>query len=117
MFAPDDPTLPANAKFDEPWHAQVLAMANTMIEAGHFSAGEWAECLGAELREAAESGKPDRSETYYHAALTALEKICDRCANIATAEQKRRKADWIAAYERTPHGQPVVLSDQGGGRR
>src|SRR5436309_668008 len=55
--------------FDEPWQAQVLAMADTLSRSGAFTPTEWSEALGEELRRAAEIGAPDNAATYYEAAL------------------------------------------------
>jgi hypothetical protein len=81
-------------------------MAETMIAAGHISAGDWATALGAALREAAD--QPDTAETYYSAALSALEQVSETLG-IAQTEQAARKSAWQDAYLRTPHGQPVEL--------
>lgn len=108
MFKPDDPLAPPRPAFSEPWQAQVLALADTMVTAGHFSATDWAEALGAALKSAEANGEPDTEETYYACALTALEALSPR-AGIASADLVQRKADWEAAYRRTPHGKPVRL--------
>ena len=105
-FAPDDPLAPDAPVFAEPWHAQVLAMADTMIAAGHIGATDWAETLGAALSDRAD--QPDTPDTYYAAALSALETLAAQ-TGIGPSEQAKRKAAWEAAYLRTPHGQPVTL--------
>ena len=105
MKAPSDPLAPLGHSFAEPWHAQVLANAHSLIRAGHLDAGDWAEALGAALREAEATGAPDTEDTYYQAALTALERVTP----LSIAELATRKSDWEDAYRRTPHGQPVVL--------
>ena len=84
-------------------------MADTMVQAGHFAASDWAEALGAELAAAQVAGKPDTLETYYNAALSALEYLMEHKALISTQDQTRRKADWRRAYLATPHGNPVEL--------
>lgn len=109
MLRPDDPLSPRDPVFDEAWQAQVLAIADTMVQAGRFSAGAWAETLGAELRAAEASGQPDTPQTYYEAALAALERLTTEVTPITGADLEARKADWTRAYERTPHGQPVLL--------
>lgn len=108
MFAPDDPLAPPAPVFDEAWQAQVLAIADAMVTAGHFSATDWAERLGAELAAAAAAGRPDTLETYYLAALAALETLADR-HGIPVSDQAARKEDWRRAYLDTPHGRPVTL--------
>jgi len=109
LFQPENPLAPRDQVFDEAWQAQVLAIADTMVQAGRFSATEWAETLGAELRAAEALGKPDTTQTYYEAALAALERLTTGATPITGADLAERKADWTRAYERTPHGQPVLL--------
>ena len=108
MFKPEDPLAPPRPAFNEAWHAQVLALADTFVKAGYFTASDWAETLGAALAEAEAQGAADTEETYYKCALNALETLSQQ-AGIAAADLTERKADWEAAYLRTPHGKPVVL--------
>jgi hypothetical protein len=58
-----------------------------MVQVGRFAAVEWAEALGAALKEAEALGAPDTLDTYYTAV----------------------RAAWEAAYRHTPHGLPVEL--------
>lgn len=109
MFNPDDPLAPPKPAFAEAWHAQVLAMADTLVKAGHFTATDWAGALGAELKAAEAGGQDDSEETYYDCALRALEGLSAQKAGISQADQMARKDAWEAAYLRTPHGKPVVL--------
>ena len=109
MFRPENPLAPREPVFDEAWQAQVLAIADTMVRAGRFTASAWAETLGAELRRAEAEGQPDTAQTYYEAALAALEQLATESTAITGDELAARKADWTRAYERTPHGQPVLL--------
>ncbi len=108
MFRPEDPLAPPRPAFNEAWHAEVLALADTFVKAGHFTANDWAETLGAALAEADAQGAADTEETYYKCALNALETLSQQ-AGIAAADLTERKADWEAAYLRTPHGKPVIL--------
>lgn len=100
-----DPLAPVGHRFAEPWHAQVLATAQALIRAGRLDEGDWAAALGAALTRAEAEGRPDTEETYYLAALDALEAVC----GLPASELAQRKAAWEAAYRRTPHGQPVRL--------
>ena len=50
-------------------------------------------------------------DTYYHHWLAALEALCLRKGAVAGPEVDRRQQAWREAYERTPHGQPVLLGD------
>ena len=110
MFRPDDPLKPPKPAFDEPWHAQVLAMADTFVRAGRFSATDWAETLGAALHRAEATGQPDTTETYYAAALDALEALTTKATDLTHGQLVARKNQWARAYRHTPHGQPVLLA-------
>lgn len=109
MFQPDDPLQPPKPAFDEPWQAQVLAIADIFMRAGRFSAGDWANTLGTCLRAAEAAGAPDTSETYFTAALEALESLTTKTTDLTPDHLKARKTEWARAYQRTPHGQPVLL--------
>jgi nitrile hydratase accessory protein len=109
LFTPDDPLAPPQRAFEEPWQAEALALADSLVKAGHFTALEWAEALGAALREAEAAGAPDTTGTYYTAVITALERLCGQKAGIGREDLSQRCADWEAAYHRTPHGKPVRL--------
>ena len=83
----------------------MLANAQALIRAGQVDPNHWAEALGAALSEAKSRGAPDTEETYYLAALNALETV----SPLDNDTLATRKADWENAYRRTPHGKPVVL--------
>lgn len=108
LFRPDDPLAPPQPAFDEPWQAQALALADNLVQAGHFTATAWAEALGQELRSAESEGAPDNLDTYYGAVLSALETLTES-AGISEETRMQRRTDWEAAYLRTPHGKPVTL--------
>ena len=95
--------------FDEAWQAQVLAMADSLARKGAFTPREWSATLGAELRRAARDGAADDAETYYQAALRALEKLLDGAGAVTTEAVSERRDAWERAYLKTPHGQPVAL--------
>ena len=105
MRPPEDPFAPIGHRFAEPWHAETLAAAYALIRAGHITAEDWAQALGQALRLAEQASAPDAEETYYLAALEALEAITP----ISRSELDSRKSDWEDAYRNTPHGQPVTL--------
>lgn len=96
--------------FDEPWQAQVLAIADTLVRGGLFSPGEWSAALGAELEKARADGADDNQETYYRCALTALEQLVAGHSEIDLRAMTDKRRDWEQAYRSTPHGQPVELS-------
>lgn len=108
MFAPDDPLSPPADHFAEPWHASTLAIAAAMVKAGRFTQSQWAAALGNSLKEAESSGAPDTDETYFMAALSALEGL-SAGSGVGAQEQAERKAAWEKAYRQTPHGAPVRL--------
>lgn len=96
--------------FAEPWHAQVMAIADTMVRQGKIGASDWADALGAERAAAENAGQGDDPDTYYANVLTALEKLCQRHDLLSPEDLTKRRSDWEAAYLRTPHGQPVTLN-------
>lgn len=97
------------AAFDEPWQAQVLALADTLSSKGVFTPSAWSAALGAALRRAEAAGAPDTPETYYRAAVEALEGLLTDAGVLSEAALDARKSDWHRAYLETPHGKPVEL--------
>lgn len=95
--------------FDEAWQAQVLAIADTLVQNGMFSSGAWSEALGAALEKAAVDGAADNQETYYQCALNALETLVASNSEIDRRAMTGKREDWEQAYLSTPHGQPVNL--------
>ena len=59
----------------EPWHAQALANAYGLQEAGVITAAEWSDALGAAIKRAQAAGDPDKGDTYYLHVLDALETL------------------------------------------
>lgn len=96
--------------FTEPWQAQTMALAHALVERGTIAPGDWSAALGAALRDAVSRGAPDTAETYYAAALTALESVLGRLGLDADAVADRTEA-WRRAYLATPHGRPVELPE------
>ena len=101
--------------FREPWQAQVLATALSLQATGVFTAAEWSEALGAEIKRAQTAGDPDLGNTYYHHVLSALETLVENKGLVPSQELATRKAQWEQAYRETPHGLPVTLSADIGG--
>jgi nitrile hydratase accessory protein len=96
--------------FREPWEAQAFAMTLALHERGLFTWPEWAAALATEIKRAQAAGDPDTGETYYSHWLAALEKIVAE-KGVATHTTLRRNRDaWDHACDRTPHGQPIVLT-------
>ena len=97
--------------FEEPWQAQVLAMADTLIVNGVISATLWSDTLGSELKKAQSLDAEDDMTTYYEAALQALEWLLDQQAKVSASEVSDKRDAWERAYLATPHGQPVNLKE------
>lgn len=95
--------------FEEPWHAQVLALAFDLAERNVFSPAQWSDTLGTRLGVAAAQGKPDSQQTYYEAALAALEQLVAADGTVTDAILADRVDAWRRAYLNTPHGKPVEL--------
>lgn len=111
LFGPEDPLAPRRAIFGEAWHVQSLALAYAMIHAGRFTTAKWAEALGFALKQAEAKGKPDTDDSYYHAVLSALERLSASDVGISQQSLDKRKRAWETAYRNAPHGKPVFLSD------
>ncbi|MCP5156088.1 MAG: nitrile hydratase accessory protein [Ectothiorhodospiraceae bacterium] len=118
MSQPDDPrSTPGplarrdgEPAFDEPWQAQVMGLAFTLMERGAFDNVAWSDALGAALADATGRGEPDDASTYYRAALTALETLMAGADRVRTTDLDARTEAWRRAYLNTPHGQPVELA-------
>jgi nitrile hydratase accessory protein len=106
-LTPDD----GEPAFEEAWQAQVLAIAFALSERNAFTPGQWSQALGAELRKRALKGDPDTRETYYLAALSALENLVGRTGFISREALDYRTEQWRQAHLHTPHGQPVDLKN------
>lgn len=98
--------------FDEAWQAQVLAIADSLVQNGMFSAGAWSEALGAALEKAEADGAADNQQTYYQCALSALESLVASNSEIDRQAMAGKRDDWEQAYLSTPHGQPVKLASE-----
>ena len=106
------PGMPINSEgpvFREPWEAQAFAMAVALRERGLFTANEWAETLGAEIKRAQAEGDLDRGDTYYRHWLAALERIVAAKKLSDSATLRRYSDAWGHAARRTPHGTPIEL--------
>ena len=95
--------------FDEPWQAEALAIADTLVQGGLFGASAWSNALGLALKQAESRGDKDTQETYYRCVLTALETLVANHSDIDQEAIAAKREDWEAAYLSTPHGQPVRL--------
>jgi len=104
---PRDETGPL---FAEPWQAELLALTLQLSEAGHFTWSEWGQAFGAVLETARDCG-PNDPTSYYDHWLQALQNLLEAKKLIAPGEVSAMRDAWAAAYERTPHGKPVMLEN------
>ena len=109
------PSIPCDAEgpvFREPWEAQAFAMALALHARGLFAWSEWAQTLGEEIKRAQGAGDPDTGETYYRHWMATLERLVAE-KGVATPETLTRyRHAWDHAADRTPHGQPIVLTPE-----
>jgi nitrile hydratase accessory protein len=96
--------------FDEPWQAQALAMADLLVQSGAISAQDWADRLGAHLKQAASAAVVDDANAYYGAVLAALEELLYRNGALEPGQVAGLQEQWKRAYLNTPHGSEVELS-------
>ena len=96
--------------FAEPWQAQAMALAASLVAEKRFSVAQWSQVLAEEIQQARAAGEPDSADGYYLCALRALERLTKSQGLLGTDELAETKQAWIAAYENTPHGQPVSLA-------
>jgi nitrile hydratase accessory protein len=95
--------------FAEPWQAEVFALAVALQARGHFTWGQWAERLAAEIRSAQQAGDPDLGDTYYLHWLRALERLVVEKNVLRADDLSIRRDAWERAARATPHGEPIVL--------
>ena len=107
-------SVDGEAAFDEAWQAEALAIADTLVQNGMFSAGAWSAALGEALRNAEADGASDDQQTYYQCVLTALEALVAQYSEIDCLAMSAKREDWEQAYLATPHGQPVKLASSEG---
>ena len=100
---------PEAPPFEEPWHAEALALAEALQQAGRITSVEWAEALGAAIVRAQATGDPDDGSTYYAHVVDALEHLVVAKSLSTASLLAARKEAWRDAYARTPHGKPVTL--------
>ena len=101
-------TPPEAPPFDEPWQAQVFALAVSLNQRGLFDWSEWTKALGAEIAAQPETG----NAAYFQAWLGALEKMLIAKGVASGPELSDLVEAWRAAAEATPHGQPIALDSE-----
>jgi nitrile hydratase accessory protein len=108
------PGLPRDSEgpvFEQPWQAHAFAMAVSLHERGVFTWSEWSNALSQETRSIAHDA-PNHGETYYLHWLKALETLVAAKGVASNQELRRFQEAWRRAAERTPHGAPIVLTNQ-----
>lgn len=99
--------------FNEPWEAQLFSLVSALRDKQLISADEWAGALGKAIKQAQSAGDPDLGDTYYQHCLCALEQLLIAKELADHSELQGLVSAWRAAYQATPHGQPVSLSASG----
>ena len=115
MCPPNEALSPLKRKddaplFDEPWQAQALAMADVLVRSGTIPAKDWANTLGAQLRQIKPAEPGDDADAYYGAVLAALQELLYQNGTVDPGQVASLKEQWERAYMNTPHGSPVELS-------
>ena len=104
-------TPPDAPVFREPWEAQAFAMTLALHERGLFTWPEWAAALAAQISAAQAAGDADTGDTCYQHWLAALEVLVATKGASSASELEHWRGAWDHAADRTPHGQPIVLSE------
>ena len=105
--------IPANERaptFNEPWEAQAFALTLALHRRGVFTWEEWATTLGQEIKAAQARGDPDTGTTYYRHWLAAIERLVREKGIASEQTLERYREGWHRAADRTPHGEPIVLT-------
>ena len=103
ILNPSEPPTP-EYPFDQPWQAQAFALTVALHQAGLFTWPDWAQTLGAELKNAAEDGSD-----YWDHWLAALEKLAAARTDTAQSDLVALAERWQRAARATPHGTPITL--------
>ncbi|MDY7104465.1 MAG: nitrile hydratase accessory protein [Actinomycetota bacterium] len=104
-----DPTMPANAPFDdtepaftEPWEAEAFALVVELARTGRLEWSRWVDALAAEIERSP-------NDPYYVQWVRAFEGLCVSSGLLDRDEIDERARQWHRAHLATPHGQPVTL--------
>lgn len=97
--------------FTAPWQAQAFALALALHERGAFTWPEWTAALTAAIRRAQAAGDADLGDTYYRHWLDALEQLVIAKGLADAGRLHALEHAWEAAAARTPHGQPIELTE------
>jgi len=108
---PGQPAEDGEPVFREPWEAQAFAMTVRLHEQRVFTWTQWAAALAEEIDRAQAAGDEDLGDTYYHHWLAALERLVSATGAAPAEDLERTQAAWRRAAARTPHGDPIELTD------
>ena len=97
--------------FEAPWHAQVFAVTVHLNETGQFDWPEWAARFGATLKRHGLNKELNGGDDYFLAWLDTLEAFLAERGMASELERLRLRDAWADAYLRTPHGEPVRITD------
>lgn len=100
--------------FAEPWQAQVFGLVVALQNKGVFTAQEWAQALGGEIRDALANGGCRDGSDYYERWSAALEHLLIAKGLTSHAGVDARAAAWERAAQATPHGRPILLENDPG---
>lgn len=100
-----------NVVFDEPWHAQVFALAVELHKVGKFTWPEWAEVFSDVIKENPTLPHEGVNEAYYRQWTIALMRVLETQRILTKQDILIRTEDWRQAHLKTPHGQPVLLDN------
>jgi nitrile hydratase accessory protein len=86
-------------------------MALALHERGLYTWTEWAAALAQAIARAQAAGDPDDGSTYYHHWLGAIEQLVEQKGVADRALLAARRDAWDRAAHATPHGQPILLTN------
>lgn len=101
----DMPLHEGEPVFGEPWQAQIFALTVQLNERGVLLWSDWASLLGAEIA-------ANESAPYWICWHAALEKFLAGADILSRPVIEQRTRAWHAAAARTPHGEPINLSNE-----
>ena len=96
---------------NEAWEAQAFAMVVALHKAKLFSWGEWSAALSREIAAASQASDRDADDSHYRHWLAALEVLVVEKGAASRSILDERKAAWARAAKATPHGEPIVLTN------
>ena len=96
--------------FNEPWQAELLAIAILLCETGRLDKSELSEVAGKAISDTGPSASSTSDEAAFEAALGKLESVLAEKGIADRTEIDSALDEWRRAYLDTSHGKPVKLS-------